>query len=146
MPILRLIRGLPGTGKSTYARDLSKRLNLKHFEADMFFCDALGNYKFDPVLLKDAHAWCLEETRHALSQGHGVVVSNTFTQLWEMQPYFDLSRESLQFESPSPGLFVSSYKIHVTVKEMPPTIHGNPHNVPDETIRKMYKRWEKLST
>ena len=45
-----LIRGLPGSGKSTCARE-----DYAHIEADMYFMDAEGNYKYNP---SKAHAWC----------------------------------------------------------------------------------------
>ncbi len=86
---LVLIRGLPGSGKTTMASVLSL-LGYKHFEADMFFVGDDGVYRHDSTMLKSAHAWCQTNVRNALKEGHRVVVSNTFTQHWEMQPYFDM--------------------------------------------------------
>ena len=65
--MLILIRGLPGSGKSTMAR--VKYPNHIHLEADMYFEDDKGNYNFDPKKLKEAHKWCLETTRSLLSIG-----------------------------------------------------------------------------
>jgi predicted kinase len=42
MATLTIVRGLPGSGKSTYA----KSLNVFHIEADMF-CMKDGKYEFD---------------------------------------------------------------------------------------------------
>ena len=44
MKKLIIIRGLPGSGKSTFA----KSLNCTHFETDMYFTDSEGNYNFMP--------------------------------------------------------------------------------------------------
>ena len=51
--ILYIARGLPSSGKSTFA----KTLGGTHFEADMFFM-VDGEYKFDHTKLKEAHEWC----------------------------------------------------------------------------------------
>ena len=91
--MLTLIRGLPGSGKSTLAKhiqwsDLSNKTI--HLEADMFFQDDQGVYKFDPEKLHAAHRWCLDTTRILLNQGHRIIVSNTFTRVWEMEKYLAL--------------------------------------------------------
>ena len=63
MKELFLLRGLPGSGKSTLAKSISE----VHYEADMYFVDADGNYNFDATLLKDAHNWCQTITRMAMN-------------------------------------------------------------------------------
>lgn len=84
MPNLVLIRGLPGSGKSTIARSMAGYV---HLEADMYFETSTG-YRFDPSILKDAHDWCFAETSSALRRGSSVVVANTFVTLAEMERYF----------------------------------------------------------
>lgn len=56
---LVLIRGLPGSGKSTIARELAAK-GYKHFEADMWF--EMRRKPFDGLLLRHAHRWCKEQT------------------------------------------------------------------------------------
>lgn len=119
---LILIRGLPGSGKSSLAASLR---GFMHFEADQFF-DGPDGYKFDASSLKDAHAWCLLKSLSALKEGHDVVVSNTFTRHWEMKDYIN----GAAFLGVVPQII---------------TCHGewqNVHNVPSERIEQMRSRWE----
>ena len=46
-----------------------------------------GIYEYDASRIKDAHAWCQQMTREALTEGKKVVVSNTFVRLREIAPY-----------------------------------------------------------
>jgi len=83
---LVLIRGLPGSGKSTMALVLAQ-VGYVHYEADMYFMQD-GQYQYDSRQVRQAHQWCREQTLRALQAGKRVVVSNTFTRLQEMEPYF----------------------------------------------------------
>lgn len=120
--ILTLIRGLPGSGKSTIAKAMAEASNAQHIEADDYFCRR-GAYEFDPRLLKDAHAWCLAMTKELLDAGYDVIVANTFTQRWELAPYMDLD-EVLINVIEAKGEF------------------GSTHNVPEAAIQRMRERWE----
>jgi len=121
---LFILRGLPGSGKST----LAKTLGGKHVEADMFFVRD-GKYKFDAAKIKDAHDWCQTIVGGWMSDGEErIVVSNTFTQEWEMKPYFEWAEDF-------------GYKVFVLIVE---NRHGggNTHNVPEQIIEKMKNRFE----
>ena len=90
--ILILFRGVPGAGKTS----LCASLGIKAMSADMFFEDMADNgdlvYNFDPTRLKEAHAWCQKHTGISMEMGVSPVgVANTFTQEWEMEPYFELA-------------------------------------------------------
>ena len=129
MKQLILSRGLPGAGKSTLAKLLVGDKSYCHKEADMFFVDREGNYKFEPSKIKDAHAWCKEETEFLLRLEHSpVVVSNTFTQEWEMDAYFELAEEF-------------GYQVFSLVVE---NRHGgmNVHGCPEDKIEQMRNRFE----
>jgi predicted kinase len=124
-----LIRGLPGSGKSTIARALwQSNSNMRHFEADMYHMKN-GVYIFDTDKIKEAHKWCQDSTAEALSEGDSVVVSNTFTQMWEMKPYIDLANK-----------FGASLQIIECRGNF-----GNIHGVPKEVIEKMKNRWEEIT-
>ena len=121
-----LIRGLPGSGKSTAAKLFDKAL---HFEADMYFLDADGNYHFDASKIKNAHNWCRHSVMDAMKEGHPiVVVSNTFTQEWEMEVYYLLAEEL--------GYRVTS--MIVENRHEGKNIHG----CPDDKIEQMKTRFE----
>ena len=92
--ILYLIRGLPGVGKSTLARNL---LDWKQcFEADMFFVGVIPGttrigYQFDASRIKEAHQFCQCEVENAVAtSSRDIAVANTFSQRWEMKPYYCL--------------------------------------------------------
>lgn len=122
---LILLRGLPGSGKSTFAKYLM--FNHAWFEADMWFA-VYNNNTFDSSRLKIAHQWCKDQTDESLKNGYNVIVSNTFTQEWEMQDYFEIAKK---------------YNAKVTVLVVE-NWHGNKsvHNVPEETMQKMRNRFE----
>jgi len=121
---LTLIRGLPGSGKSTIAKMMvdDNPLSTIHFEADMFFVKD-GEYKFDPTKLKNAHLMCQNQARYHLGNDKNVVIANTFTMVAEMQPYLDMDYASIEI-------------IHCTGK------YDSIHNVPEHTIQQMKDRWE----
>ncbi len=124
--ILYIVRGLPGSGKSTFA----KSLNCPVYEADMFFIDnETGEYNFDISKIKLAHSWCKESVENAMRNNlEKIVVSNTFTQEWEMQDYFNLAKKY-------------NYTTFVVIIE---NRHDgkNIHNVSDEKLLKMKERFE----
>ena len=66
-PRLVLIRGPPGSGKSTMAKVLAL-VGFGHFEADMYFV-VDGRYRYDASRIREAHAWCQTRTREALLAG-----------------------------------------------------------------------------
>ena len=127
MKNLILLRGLPGAGKSTVAKLFGHAPC--HYEADMFFIDERNVYKFEPDKIKDAHSWCRHKTMDAMKAGHPVViVSNTFTQEWEMEVYYMLAEEL-------------GYQVHSLIVE---NRHNgvNVHGVSEEKFQAMKNRFE----
>jgi predicted kinase len=126
--ILFLIRGVPGSGKSTFAKTLIGEKDHCHKEADMYFVDREGNYKFEPSKIKAAHEWCQEEIEFLMKYEHSrIAVSNTFTQEWEMEPYYELAKKY-------------GYSVFSIIVE---NRHGgvNAHGVPDDKLEIMKNRF-----
>ena len=127
MKELFLLRGLPGSGKSTLARSLGG----SYIETDHYF-QYDGKYEFDASKLKEAHAWCQNVVKVRMTNKIAkIAVSNTFTQEWEMQPYYDLAKEY-------------GYRVYSLIIE---NRHGesentNVHNVPKEKIDSMRERFQ----
>ena len=93
-PRLIILRGVPGAGKSTLARHYLHLLpDAVHLEADQYFVDTQGQYKFDGSKLSQAHLWCQQQMRQALHKHTDVIVSNTSIRLWELQALLAIGRE-----------------------------------------------------
>ena len=124
-----LIRGLPGSGKSTLAQMLMNT-SYFHLEADQFFLDPeTCEYRYDPEKIGEAHRWCQEKARKILAaRCFGVIVANTFSRKWEMEPYLAIAAE---------------FGIEPLIVETKGTWQ-NVHGVPDEAIQRMRERWEQL--
>lgn len=123
MTKLYIIRGLPGSGKSTFAKKLLQEGKVQqHLEVDEFMTDENGDYKFDPNILQKCHQQCQMWVKYYLDLGQSVVVSNTFTRKWEILMY---TKMGVEFE----------------VIEMSGN-YQNVRNVPDHVIRQMKERWE----
>lgn len=122
---LTIVRGLPGSGKSTYARSTFDM----HVEADFFFqnINNSGDYNFKASLLPVAHQKCYADTVFLLNQGYDVIVANTFTTVWEMEKYFKITE------------LIDDVVIEIV--EMTGN-YGSIHNVPKEVLVKMKERWE----
>ena len=128
---LYVLRGLPGSGKSTLARFVGDAF----VEADMFFLKN-GKYEFDGSKIRDAHAWCQSTVREWMQMNadtYGleyseIAVSNTFTQEWEMEAYYNLAKEF-------------NYKVFSIIVE---NRHDgvNSHGVPEEKLEQMKNRFE----
>ena len=131
--VLTLVRGLPGSGKSTFANFVWNDYAI--CEADKFFYDKEGNYNFVASKLKQAHEWCKNEveTRRKDNEANPqyypeIVVSNTFTQEWEMEAYYELAKKY-------------DYLVISMIVE---NRHGgkNVHGVPEEKLEQMRSRFQ----
>lgn len=134
MKTLFIVRGVPGSGKSTFAHAIWN--NYAICEADQYFIDKeTGEYKFNPDELKNAHQWCRDEVETKMKDNQAnpqyypeIVVSNTFTQEWEMEPYFKLAEKY-------------GYKVFSFIVE---NRHGgvNTHGVPEDKVQVMKDRFQ----
>lgn len=118
---LYVVRGLPGAGKSTFAKRLQGYLGGEgrclHIEADMFHVGADGVYRYVLENAEAAHRWCFEGVRAGLLGGKDVVVSNTSLSLEYLMPYVELGKEC--------GVGVEV----ILVKGSYPNVHEVPEDV-----------------
>lgn len=125
--ILTIIRGLPGSGKTTFAEYLAKANNAVICCADDFFVKD-GEYKWNPDKLGAAHGWCKRKCEETMKEGKDIILANTSTKESEFKPYVVLANKY-------------GYKVFSVIVE---NRHNgeNIHNVPEETIVRMNDRFQ----
>ncbi|CAH7276225.1 N4bp2l2 [Phodopus roborovskii] len=90
--LLILLRGLPGSGKTTLSRILlGQSRDGIVFSTDDYFHHQDG-YRYNVNQLGDAHDWNQSRAKQAIDQGRSpVIIDNTNTQAWEMKPYVEMA-------------------------------------------------------
>ncbi len=134
MTKLFLIRGLPGSGKSSLASALGVDIDIA---ADDFMHENFDRslpYIWEGGKVPLSHSWCEDTTFEHLHEGRSVAVANTFTQRWEMEPYLVFAKEN---------------GIHVTVIDLydggcsdQELVERNVHGVPVFAFARMRERYE----
>jgi len=125
---LILLRGLPGSGKSTLAEVLSENGRYPFFSVDDYFTDENGSYSFVFSENHLAYKQCEKMVEQAMSNNSKkIIVHNTFTMEWEIEPYFKMASEH-------------QYRVFVLTVE---NRHGskNIHEIPEEHIQKMREKY-----
>lgn len=124
---LLIIRGIPGSGKSSFANLISQYAGFVVCTADDYFVDEEGNYNFDITKLGIAHKRCQEKCEAELKYGRSVIVANTNTKESELNTYLKLGE---------------TYKAKV-FSVIVENRHGNVnvHNVPSDTLDAMRQRF-----
>lgn len=129
---LIILRGLPGSGKSTYVRN---HLNgAVVCSADHFFINPKsGEYIYDPSKIGDAHRSCFKMAL-ALMQNSCplVVIDNTNLTKWEISPYMALGS-------------AYNYECEIVTINCEPDVcvERNVHGVPKKTIERMHETLQK---
>lgn len=123
-----LLRGLPGSGKTTLAGVLSALPGSTVLSIDDYFTDENGVYTFRHLDNHKAYQHCIDRVEEAMrSECPHIIVHNTFVYDWEMKPYIDLAH-------------THHYQLHVVTVEK---YHNgqNVHEVTDEQITKMAEKY-----
>lgn len=143
-----IMRGLPGSGKSTWVKHCVQHHQHMHKTATVHSADRAhtlsdGTYKFDPKNVAKAHNDCLREyllsvdphsciNRFIIPEQQKtscVIVDNTNTEVWEIAPYHRLA-EMFNHE-------VSIIRVECSLQT---AIGRGIHNVPIKTMLSMQHR------
>lgn len=134
MPTCVILRGLPGSGKSTVAAKLVNGDDGKICSADDYFCFA-GEYRFKKEDLGKAHDSCFEHFKWLITvKSSPIVVDNTNTTEKEYKRYVDYAKER-GYE-----VTIQTVETDLTDEEL---AARNVHSVPVETIRRMRERMKR---
>lgn len=140
-PTVIILRGIPGSGKSSLGRDIQavckdRGVKCVVCSADLFFETPRG-YEFDVKKLDRAHKSSQETFRAATkdSRTRLIIVDNTNTQRWEYEPYETVAQrqgcaiEILEMHCPD-----AITSMHMGMR--------NSHGVPVPKVVSMHLRWE----
>lgn len=122
MAHLTIIRGLPGSGKTTFANRISNNT----VAADDFMLSASWDYLFDPAKLSFAHSKCFDQVKEWLDSGTDCVVHNVFKRRAHMAPYIEFCLNNSH-----------SHTIILMDQQ-----YESVHNVPARAIANMRRNWE----
>jgi predicted kinase len=139
MKQLILMRGLPGSGKSTIARILADSFKAEGAyvqirSTDDFFVDEDGIYRFNPRLLEDAHSSNIHLVEGDMKNNEDVIiVDNTHVRFKHMEPYALLAQKyGYEIQSVMVGFLNNAQKY----------FDRCVHSVPLETIERMAREFE----
>lgn len=130
-----IMRGIPGSGKSTWVRQQCKKYgkDVIVVSADNFF-EKNGQYNFDVALLGEAHRTCLLSFLTELNRGTRVViVDNTCIHAVDLAPYYAVAE-------------AVGYSACVVQMICDPDMAAtrNIHQVPPDQVLKMAKSMDSL--
>ncbi len=124
-----ILRGLPGSGKSDFAKALAGDAGDDVIcEADAYMYKD-GKYDFNPKKLGICHKLCMDKFKRLIhSRESRVIVSNTSTKTREFKEYKKYAEEN-------------GYRVTVVIVE---NRHGNTsiHDVPEESMNAMRERFQ----
>lgn len=122
-----ILRGVPGSGKSTVAKFLLETSVAKtklDCVTDDYFTDEDGNYNFDPSKIGEAHAWNFERFKKAVDDGVEYIIQSNTNVIYD---HFKDYKEYAE---------ANGYRVMIMVIE---NYHGNSnsHSVPTEVVDRM---------
>lgn len=133
MNTIAIMRGIPGSGKSTWAKRNWPEARV--CSADHFFTNrTTGDYEFDPARIGEAHNDCLRRFLGYLVAGHNyIVVDNTNLRVFEFAPYYRLAEMM--------GFGVQIVQINCDPQT---AFERGRHGVPLDKIEAMWKSMEPI--
>ncbi|XP_073464686.1 NEDD4-binding protein 2 isoform X2 [Aquarana catesbeiana] len=137
--VLILLRGAPGSGKTTLARMLLEQNPAGVILSTDDYFQQNGQYQFDINCLSEAHDWNQKRAKDAFEKNVSpIIIDNTNLQGWEMKPYVSMAMK---------------HKYKVTFREpetwwkfKPKELERrNIHGVKKEKIMKMLENFERVT-
>ena len=126
MKMVFILRGLPGSGKSSFA---AQQEGAVICNADKFHM-VDGVYMYDQGRAAEGHEWCLRGfIEFVISGEEFIVVDNTNTSSLEIAPYYRIARAY--------GYSVRFYLFECSIVD---SIKNNVHGVPEDVICRMAMR------
>lgn len=133
MKMVKILRGLPGSGKSYWATNKEKTLPVHSVavaSADHFFQTVIG-WEFNPLKLKEAHDSSLLKYLDFLKMSRDyIIVDNTNLSVWEIAPYYRLA-EAFGYD-----VSIVEFKTPLEV-----CLARQTHGVPDTKMGMMYQKF-----
>lgn len=132
LKVAYIMRGVPGSGKSTVARQIANGASRVIHSTDDYFYSG-GEFRFDRRRLSEYHDRNYEAFCHSLDAGEPVVIcDNTNVRRWEFRRY----EESAIKAGYIVALVVMPHPVASVAAQR--TLHG----VPVHIIQRMIDRWE----
>lgn len=135
-----VLRGLPGSGKTTLANHI---LSANENDSDIIVLSTddrittpRGQYMWSGKYLHLSHSLNKEMCREAMNRQYGtIIIDNTNTTAREIKPYFDLAKEfGYQFSLLEPATKWKNNPVECAKK--------NKHGVSQKIIEKMLARYQ----
>ncbi|XP_040191013.1 NEDD4-binding protein 2 isoform X2 [Rana temporaria] len=137
--VLILLRGAPGSGKTTLARMLLEQNPTGVILSTDDYFQKNGQYQFDKNCLSEAHDWNQQRAKDAFEKNVSpIIIDNTNLQGWEMKPYVSMAMKhkyKVTFREPETWW---KYK----PKELE---RRNIHCIKKEKIVKMMENFERVT-
>lgn len=136
MTHITLMRGIPGSGKSTIARRITE-LDIDIMSTDDYWYlpgpPNRGEYKFDIREIEAAHIWNQDRVNRRISHGAGpCIVDNTNITTHAVAPYFDMAVKY--------GCTISILTVDTPLEECirRNLLRSKDRQVPESAIRRMH--------
>lgn len=140
MAALTIIRGLPGSGKTTLAKKMKKVANAVIIEPDALLTDAYGGYHYTQDLFREAVKMAVGMVRDAAKLERNVIYADVLPTRRDVERVCTAFRLGVPCCRP---VRIAVFWLPCTVAE---AMARNVHRVREEDIRRMADTWEAWPT
>lgn len=127
MNTITIMQGIPGSGKSTRAKEIAAENGAVIVSADEYFMDLEGNYVWNQQFLHAAHTFCQKMAATLMRQGKNVIIDNTNLKERDYRVYVDLA-----------SIYGYDVKMEtIMIFDVDLCTARNTHKVPRATIQRM---------